>query len=144
MIVAFQVHGVPKPKGSKTKGRQGHMYEANPGTMPWVKAVREASRKAMGGDTKPRVPFNGPVKVIAYFYLPRPKAHFNSKGELHYWAPLWHAVPSDLDKLQRSIGDALKPFCLTDDARIAHWDAKKMYCPIGQEAHASLEIRELA
>lgn len=111
-----------------------------------MKAVREASRKAMGGDipSHARSPFTGPVKVIAYFYLPRPKSHFNSKGELHYWAPLWHAIRSDCDKLQRAVGDGLMPYCLKDDAQIAHWDAKKVYCPIGQESHVSLEIRELA
>lgn len=148
MVVSFLVRGEAKPKGSFVAGKRkdggAFVRHANPGTVEWGKCVKEASRIAMGHGTKPRPPFTGPVKLIVRFYMPRPKSHYRTNGELHYWAPLWKATRADLDKLLRNLGDSLSPYCIKDDAQIAHADIAKVFVPAGQSPYASVEIREIA
>ena len=149
VIIAFQVEGDPKPKGSKTTGvtKNGVRYvrESNKGTKPWVELVKFEAKRVMGhGEKKARPPFNGPVKVTMHFYLKRPKRHFRTNGELHWWAPFWVENMPDLDKLERSILDGIYPWIVKNDSQVCAIQSTKTYCRVGQRPHVSIDVRELA
>lgn len=128
--VQFVVVGRPSPQGSKVafKDKRGNarMKETSVGLAPWRSAVAGRARevRAEAGQT-----FDGPLKITAQFRVPMPKSR-----------PAWArtqgialcSVAPDLDKLMRSLGDALKDGGLVaDDAlfaiehlsKIEVWDA---------------------
>jgi Holliday junction resolvase RusA-like endonuclease len=148
VIVAFIVRGVPKSKGSYAQGRRKDggtfVRPASPATKKWEKLVKEEAKKIMGHETRARPPLSGPVKVTARFFMPRPKNHYDSKGKLKWWSPMYSAVRPDLDKLERALNDGLMPYVLSDDGQIVAHDTCKVYVLEGQEPHVSIEIRELA
>lgn len=115
--VRFMVEGKPVPQGSKSRGRNGVMYEANKNLRPWRGALAREARAAHDGE-----PIDAPVVVTATFYMPKPKRP-------KFPVP---ATPPDTDKLQRALGDALTMSeVVKDDARIVEWRAKKAYHPEG-------------
>lgn len=124
--ISFFVPGVPETEGS-TKAWVGKsraiVVHDNPRLHAWRTAVTRAARaaaNAAGWEPK----WDGPVSVAVTFRLPRPKSA--PKSRTLPW------VRPDLDKLQRAVGDALAPRLdpaplLTEDSRIVHWDARKVY-----------------
>lgn len=108
----FTVHGTPAPQGSKNVSRAGHLYEANKGHKAWRQKVEAAARAEdiQFGDK--------PVQVHLEFFFTTPK---RPKFRLP-------AVKPDLDKLARSINDALsKSGMIHDDARITDQHLSKRY-----------------
>lgn len=115
----FTVAGIePAPQGSKKHVGRGIMVESSKKVAPFREAVAEAVSRALvatGDDSQ----FTTAVVVWATFYLPRPKTVKR----------LLPTVPPDLDKLQRSLGDALSINCqiLADDSLIVRWHSSKLY-----------------
>lgn len=60
-------------------------------------------------------PISEQCEADYHFYLPRPKNHWNSKGELKDWAPLTHHVPPDASKMVRITEDGLTHANVWDD-----------------------------
>jgi Holliday junction resolvase RusA-like endonuclease len=120
------------------------MREASAGLMPW----REAIVSQIIRDGYDRARLDVPVLVRAEFLFPRPKAHFGSQKGKPYIkdsAPYWKASDPDLDKLQRSVGDALaQGGVLTDDNLIVRWDTAKRYCFMGEREGAFLEVMPIS
>lgn len=109
-------HGSPAPQGSKKHVGNGRMVESSKKLPAWRAAVEAAARLATGpGWTS----WDGPVKVAGTISIRKPnRTKFQT-------AP---AGPPDLDKIQRAIGDALtNSRVITDDARIVHWDIRKVW-----------------
>lgn len=134
MSLAFRVPGVPVPQGSKMP----YGGEANPHVKGWRASVAEEAAKLV-----PDGPITGPVQIAVDFVFPRPKSHYRSgrhSDQLREDAPYWHVIVPDLDKLQRSIGDALKGNVLRDDSQIAAWVTRKYY---GPKPAARIEITEI-
>jgi Holliday junction resolvase RusA-like endonuclease len=78
-------------------------------------------------------PLDEPVELIVNFYMPKP---VSVKRSLPTVAP-------DLDKLIRSVGDALAiGGVYTDDSRIVRISARKLYA-IGIEPGATILIRTI-
>jgi Holliday junction resolvase RusA-like endonuclease len=120
--VAFMVHGIPAPQGSKTPWGS----ETNPRTKPWRGMVSADAAEAMKG----REPLAGPLRLEVHFFFPRPKAHYGTgrnAEKLKPSAPLWHCHKPDLDKLLRAIGDALSGIVFRDDSQIVEVIADKVY-----------------
>jgi crossover junction endodeoxyribonuclease RusA len=113
----FEAFGIPRPQGSKRHVGNGVMIEAS-NVKPWRKAIASAmmTARVATGDLNP---FREPVVIRVIFYLPRPKTITRSLP----------SVPPDLDKLQRSVGDALSvdSDCLVDDGLVIKWIATKRY-----------------
>ena len=108
----FRVDGTPIPQGSKSVSRAGRLYEANKGHKAWRQKVEAAARAEdiQFGDK--------PVQVHLEFFFTTPK---KPKFRLP-------AVKPDIDKLARSINDALsKSGMIHDDARIVFLTARKRY-----------------
>jgi Holliday junction resolvase RusA-like endonuclease len=126
----FTAFGDPAPQGSK-KVYNGRLVEASKKLRPWRAAVADAVFRAYvaTGDYRQ---FTEPVIVRATFYLPR-------KPTVKRLLP---SVPPDLDKLQRSLGDALSidAAVLKDDSLIVHWITSKVYAD-AQDAGVRVGIK---
>lgn len=69
-----------------------------------------------------------PVSVKIVFMMPRPKNHFNSKGQLKESSPVWHMIKPDGDNLYKGTVDALTTLGLfSDDCIIVHHEVLKIY-----------------
>lgn len=114
--IRIVTHGTPAPQGSKKHVGGGRMVESSKALPAWRAAVEAAARLATGPAW---VSWDGPVSVSGTVSIRRP-------GSTKFKA--WPAGPPDLDKLQRGIGDALTSSrVITDDARIVHWDIRKVW-----------------
>lgn len=120
----FTVNAKPAPQGSKKHVGGGRMVEMSKNLPGWRKAVTEAAKAAWSYDS----PMDSAVGVIVEFRLQRPK---KSKFGDH------PAGPPDTDKLCRATGDALEAAgIVTNDSRIVHWDARKVWGEPGATIHA--------
>lgn len=118
MNSTFQVFGVPAPQGSKTvfNGRaiEGSSKTGRAKHKTWRADVAWAARAAWTG--QPAI--DQPCHITINFVLPRP----NSARK----ADTWQAKKPDIDKLARTVLDALSEAgVLVDDARVARLEATK-------------------
>jgi len=99
--IVFTVFGVAQPQGSARafmpKGARFPVVTTdNPQLKGWRQLVAtEASRALRGAGQL----IEGPIRIVAAFYLPRPKS-IGARPKAHLTRP-------DVDKLARAIGDAL-------------------------------------
>ncbi len=127
------IRGVPKPGGSKTPGiskktGKQYVYDACKGNKAWKNTVAQYAKAHYRGEL-----LDGAILIVAIFYMPRPKSHFNSKGILKPSAPKYHTTRPDATKLFRALEDALTGIVWTDDARIVGQEVKKNYAdPVSQ------------
>ena len=136
--LAFDVPGVPAPKGSLrafSRGKHVALVWNNADKVrPWMSSISLAARDA--GAT----PVEGPVSVGVTFRLPRPKGHYGAKG-LKASAPLWPSKKPDVDKLVRALLDALTGIAWGDDAQVVSVSASKVYAgPTGPGAFVSVGL----
>ena len=81
-ILHFDVAGLPAPQGSKKafvnpRTRRAIIVDANPTTLrSWRQDVIEAAKHARGNS----VPLDGSLSLLVTFWLPRPQAHYGTKG----------------------------------------------------------------
>lgn len=132
----FFVSGNPKTQGSKRAfgraytdktGRQRvavTMVEQATGLHPWRDLIGRIATLLRPSDWKQ----SGLFVLTAVFYMPRPKYHFNSKGQLKPSAPTFHAHKGDADKLLRACGDALTKICYEDDGMVIATSSVKLFC----------------
>lgn len=113
-----EVPGVPAPKGSKVRTRYG-MRESSKRVKPWEQLVVAAVMQQMDQDAM-FTPLAPPYHVDVWFYFRKPR----TSRARHPVAP----TIGDLDKLQRSVGDALTGAGLIEDDRhIVGWAADKSW-----------------
>lgn len=137
-MITFSVIGLPMPKGSKTPvlhphtgaivlldGRRGNARKA---FAAWKKACATHAQAFM--NAQGLSPIDGPVTVTICFHVPRPKS-----------APRRVTLPfrkPDLDKLTRTIADAISGICYVDDARITDFKLAKRYATGDPYAHVTV------
>ncbi len=152
MILTFQVDGVPRPKGSTqsfgylARDEQGvprtrttakgkvvpvirtATKSASPGNAAWEAEVAKAAMLAMA-NSRPR--FRrveaGPVTLQVEFRLPLPQRLKRAPGTPHTGKP-------DLDKLARSVADALTGVAWADDMQVDELRATKAYANVARGA----------
>lgn len=126
VLAQFDVVGSPAPQGSKSavmiagrprllegKGDQRQRHKS------WRATVAAAAREAAPVD-----PFDGPLQLTVEFRFPMPAARSKKIRALGRWPK--QSAP-DLDKLIRSVGDALKEGgMIVDDARLVSIHATKV------------------
>ena len=129
-MIEFQVHGKPKPGGSKKafyikKLNRTVVTEACK-NQDWKNAVAAAGIQAM----QDHKIFDEPLDVQFLFRFDRPKSHFgtgkNAK-KLKPSAPEYPAVRPDTTKLIRSTEDALTGIVWKDDSLIVFQHGTKGY-----------------
>jgi len=122
----FKVYGMPVAQGSK-KVIRGHLIEmADARLRTWRQDVAGAASEAMAGT----LPYSEPVSLRLNFFLPRPRGHFGSgknKEKLKPSAPEFPGVHPDLDKLARSVLDALTHIAFHDDKQVVMLTLAKFY-----------------
>ena len=124
--IDFWVRGTPAPKGSKRHVGGGRMIESSKKLPAWMQAVKLQAAK-----NRPSSPIDSPAAVRMDFYLPEPQRPL-------YEVP---AVKPDLDKLIRSILDALEAAgILKNDSRVTHLEATKHYADNHNPAGAHITI----
>ena len=138
----IRVYGIPAPQGSKVArpvyagsgadrhftGRVNQVESAGEKLTSWREAIRNDCAQQRQGRTFA----DGPVSVIAQFYLPRPRAHFGSGGNSGRVKASSPAFPvgkkDDLDKLTRAVLDGLtEGGAFGDDGQVACMMLVKLY-----------------
>lgn len=131
-IVEFFVPGKRiATAGSKTAFRttNGKMVyrHASKFTKPWMDTVRYFAGQAYSGEI-----LQGPLGLIIWFQLSRPKGHFGTgrnEGVLKGSAPPFPATQPDLSKAVRAIEDALTGLIWKDDSQVVYLQTAKIYEP---------------
>jgi len=134
-VVEIGVASLPAPQGSfrpmisKSTGKP-FLAPSNATGYPRYRAdLRAGAMAALDGHT----PMTWAVHLEVTFVLPRPAGHFlpvNTKRpvpELNPNAPVYPFGQPDLDKLCRSVLDALTGIVYLDDAQVIHLNAGKVY-----------------
>lgn len=122
----FVAYGKSQPQGSasafyvESLGR-AVVTSANPANKRWRRDVAYSALDAMRGTglAPPIVPKGQEARLVVSFYLPRPKYLKNTRPP--------NLVKPDLDKLVRSICDALKGVGWHDDSQVTKIEAAKYY-----------------
>lgn len=127
--IEFFTPGTPRPQGSKRPVGGGRFIEASKHLKPWRDTMIATARAAHDGP-----PIEGPVTVYASFIFPRAKALKNKPAPPH-------TSPSDTDKLQRALGDALEQSgILNNDSQITTWHAHKRRAIPGETPGVKVRI----
>jgi Holliday junction resolvase RusA-like endonuclease len=128
--VSFSVTGDPASQGSHAI-MNGRIVQVN---SKKHKAWRTAIVNEVIATLPPGwEPIDGPCELIVMFLMPKPPSVKRS-------AP---SVAPDLDKLVRSVGDALAiAGVYTDDSRITRISARKLYAQ-GVEPGATITVKAL-
>ncbi len=115
--VSFRVLGDPATKGSLKPGR-GKLRNDNPREATWSAQVAWAARQAMNGDPM----LTGPIKVGLLFHMPLPET------------PTYdYPVVGDLDKLVRSVLDAMSKIVYVDDKHVVSFGMVDKIFAVGDE-----------
>ena len=128
-VVAFTVHGLPKPQGSKVVRRHGDRewtQESSKALPDWRRAVAGRAGDAMEG----RPVLDQALALDVRFYMPRPKGHYGSGRNAHRLkdsAPIVPRTMPDLDKLVRAVCDAMTGVVWRSDADVVTIRAWKRY-----------------
>lgn len=134
--LTFTVFGVAQPQGSaKAFMRKGARFPIvtsdNPQLKGWRQLVAHAASQALH-QTTGGVFIEGPVRLCAGFYLPRPKS-LGGKPRAHMTRP-------DVDKLARAIGDALTGVVWRDDSQVVQLKVEKQYAAVGESPCAVIAV----
>jgi Holliday junction resolvase RusA-like endonuclease len=137
------VIGEAQTQGSKRsfmnpKTKRFIMVEDNPNVKSWRQDITTAM-----AENRPGAPIDSAVKMRLTVYVTRPKGHYNSGGQLKPNAPEYPPSGKDLDKIQRAIGDAATGIWLTNDARIAWWEARRRYVEPGDVPKVIVSVETL-
>jgi len=133
----FFVAGLPAPQGSKSAYVRGGRAVIVDGSSKvgrekhhnWRNDVMVAAQNALNGRA---TPFSGPTELEVTFYLPLPKSDPHRTR---------HTTAPDLDKLIRSVGDALvNSGLLKDDSLLYSIRAEKRYARGSQQIGASIML----
>ena len=127
-MIEMLVPGVAATKGSWVVMPNGRLRADNKAEKAWAKAVGWAAKAAMLAAGE-RAPFSGPVRVEIEVSFPRPRT-------------TKFAVPPrrDVDKLARSILDALTGVAYEDDGQVSELRVSKAWCKQGGEEGACARI----
>jgi Holliday junction resolvase RusA-like endonuclease len=128
--VSFSITGDPASQGSHAI-MQGRIVQVNSKKhKAWRTAIVNEVIATLPPDWEP---IDGPCELIVNFYMLKPASVKRSSP----------SVSPDLDKLVRSVGDALAiAGVYTDDSRITRISARKLYAQ-GIEPGATITVKAL-
>lgn len=145
MIDIF-IAGKARPAGALTAGtrKDGSTFlrhSRRPKMLLWRSEIGARARKAVAGSP----PSANPIRIRLVFYIARPKAHYGTGRNEHRLkndAPAYPTPRSvaDIDKLERTVLDALTGIVYLDDSQVVDLAARKVYadhCAPGLQLEAS-------
>ena len=114
LSLQFFVSGKPVAQGSMVASKSGHIHHQNKGLTAWRDAIAYAANEAMfAGDALEKTE---PVAIdLSFFFIKPKKTKYN------------FPVNGDLDKLTRSVLDALEGIIYNNDASVTNIIASKRY-----------------
>lgn len=131
MRTEFFVSGLPQPQGSTRafiRGGRAVTTSANPKNRDWRTVVGFVAQEHVQQFEE-----SSPVSLEMEFVMPRPQA-----------LPKTRVTPMtkkpDLDKLERSICDALTGIAYRDDSQVTHVRKWKRYAAIGEQSGVRIVI----
>jgi len=148
-MITFFVYGTPiaQPRvRACIRGKHAGVYD--PGTAnEWKNNVMSCGTTAAyrpDNATKFEI-MTGPVRLTLHFYLPRPKHHSRSNGELKPTAPSWHTSKPDLDNLTKAVKDAITQIGViwADDSQVGISWSEKIYADQKHQAGVRVTIEKL-
>lgn len=123
------VPGRPAPQGSKRHVGGGILVESSKALGPWRTVVAwHAAQVYRAG------PLDGPLTVTVEFVMPRPK----SLPKRQPTPP--HTKKPDVDKLIRSILDALTGVVWRDDSQVDDLHPTKRYAELDEQPGAHIRV----
>lgn len=136
MTLHFVAYGVAQPKGSARafvpKGwKRPVVTSDNPKNKGWQQLVGDAASTAIANEPTFRL-IETAAALSVVFYLRRPKSIRNKT--------LQHTTKPDLDKLVRSVKDALSCVVWRDDALVVELTASKRYAAPGGIPRAEILV----
>lgn len=131
MIRLLSVVGLPdgqkRPRGFQ---RGGRIIFWSP-TSAWRELVYGRAL-----ESRPTVPFDGPLQLKTIFYFPRPESIKKSV--------VWKSTKPDLDNLLKAVMDALtQARWWKDDGRVARVVMEKRFVGDGEASGALIEVAAL-
>ena len=132
-IFKFWVPGIAVPEGNLSVSRHGHIYHTDDKRLTeWRYDIAWRARKLMRENNYPV--HAGPVAIVVDFVQYRPKATAKSK-------PTPPAIKKpDVDKLMRSVLDALTHHVYVDDSQVVDLHARKRIAHHGEKTGATIEV----
>jgi Holliday junction resolvase RusA-like endonuclease len=99
------------------------VVDDNAKSKPWKAEVRAVAVEAMG--RRPLI--EGPIHLEVVFLRPRPRGHFNARGDLNAAGRrmTYPTTKPDRTKLLRGLEDALTGLVWRDDAQVVAGNAWK-------------------
>jgi Holliday junction resolvase RusA-like endonuclease len=140
MRLAFTVFGVAVPKGNMRalmlKGMKFPIVtDSNRSAKSWQQLVAQGASQALQQlPPADRTLLTDGVRLTVAFYLPRPKK-YSKRG-----VDVMHLTAPDIDKLLRSIGDALTKVVWQDDSQVVELVAVKRYAAVGEPPRVDICI----
>ena len=140
-MIEFTVFGVAQPKGSAKaflpKGWTRPIVTSdNPKNRGWQQLVAEGASRALAQQPSAAL-LEGAVRLVVVFYLPRPKKYQTRRYDGQAVA---HLTKPDLDKLVRSVKDALTRVVWHDDSQVIELIARKFYATGDDAPHAEIRV----
>lgn len=131
-VISFRVDGVPETKGSWKSVGRGRFIPDNPREPIWAQLVGWHAKQAMQmhharTDYARREMLGGALEVDLTFVLPPPHGRKNRR---------------DVDKLIRSVLDAMQGIVYADDEQIAEVAARKLVQPSGHGVRIRVAVWE--
>lgn len=138
MKQSFVYEGIPKAQGRPRFARMGKFVKTyDPKDSAAYKSNVAAQIVAQGPKLIER---NKAVRLWLSFYLPRPKGHYNSKGEIkERFLEIPHIVKPDKDNLEKAIMDSLKGIVWHDDSQVCESEVTKRYA---ERAHVEIIVED--
>ena len=132
----FSVVGKPAPQGSKDQfGRESCKRVA-----PWRADVKYQALIARPDDWDKAAP----MSISIVFKFDRPQLHYRKNGELKPLAPEYPVGRiGDVDKLCRSVLDALTDASYNDDAQVVCLHAQRRYTVGKEDQGAIITVTQL-
>jgi Holliday junction resolvase RusA-like endonuclease len=124
-VITFTVHGRPEPQGSSKAfiiGGKARITSANAKMKPFRSEVTRCALWEMAAHGMEMFGRHVPVRLAVTFIFRKPDSV--SKKRTHC------VVKPDLDKLTRTIGDALTGAAWHDDSQVVEIIARKVYGPV--------------
>jgi len=138
----FEVIGNPAPAGSKKafviRGRPIVVDASGEAGRVWRAMLQDRALQAVSESHWSLT--RSPILLNLMFFKPRPKSHYNSKGDIKPNTPAFPVGKPDLTKLVRAVEDALTGIIWHDDAQIVEQKVSKHW---GETPYVHIAVTEL-
>lgn len=139
--LSFVVPGRPVPQGGMkafARGNRAFVTHSKPKELGDYRA-----RVAIAAQNAGARIIDGPVSLTVTFVMPRPKSHYGTgrnAGVIKPSAPYYVTTKPDVDKLLRSLFDALTSVAIRDDSQVVMVTMSKVYADQEMFTSPSTEV----